>query len=484
LNRPSHGNRLLDEETSYNKDFLAIEKEKMHTLNPEQRIAFDEILESVYGQSRIFFLDGPGGSGKTYLYNVLLGAVRHDGMVALAVASSGIASMLLSGGRTAHSRFKITLDANDCFCNIEKGTHLAHLLCSTKLIVWDEAPMAHKATIEAVDCALRDIRDNDSPFGGITVVFGGDFRQILPVIPKGNRAMTVQASLKRSYLWQLIKVLKLTSNMRVQGDEFQAYRDFIMRIGNGTQPQDEDGNVEFPQSTVVSSLDDLIESTYPDFKNAYKQTDYLSERSILTTRNDRVDDLNDKLLNLLDGPRMEYSSSDSLILSEKTNASLYPTEFLNSLDVNGCPPHKLFLKVGCPIILLRNLDANHGLCNGTRLIVQRLHSHVIEARIMTGVRKDEVVFIPRIDFIPETRLPFEFRRRQFPVRVCFAMTINKAQGQTIEHVGLYLPEPVFTHGQLYVGVSRNRNPEHFRICVDNPKKPNLTKNIVYLEILQ
>ena len=64
------------------------------------------------------------------------------------------------------------------------------------------------------------------------------------------------------------------------------------------------------------------------------------------------------------------------------------------------------------------------------------------------------VFIPRIDFIPKTELPFEFKRRQFPVRVCYAMTINKSQGQSMKYVGLYLPEPVFTHGQLYVGLSR------------------------------
>jgi ATP-dependent DNA helicase PIF1 len=134
--------------------------------------------------------------------------------------------------------------------------------------------------------------------------------------------------------------------------------------------------------------------------------------------------------------------------------SLYPVEFLNILQFNGIANHKLELKVGVPILLLRNLNQSIGLCNGTRLIVKRLGQRVIEAEIITGNNVGKRVFIPRIIMSPSgTDWPFVLRRRQFPVRVAFAITINKSQGQTFNNVGVYLSSPVYSHGQLYVAIS-------------------------------
>jgi ATP-dependent DNA helicase PIF1 len=109
--------------------------------------------------------------------------------------------------------------------------------------------------------------------------------------------------------------------------------------------------------------------------------------------------------------------------------SLYPMEFLNTLQFNGIANHKLELKVGLPILLLRNLNQSIGLCNGTRLIIKRLGQRVIEAEIITGNNVNKRVFIPRIIMSPfGTDWPFVLRRHQFPIRVAFAMTINKNQG--------------------------------------------------------
>jgi hypothetical protein len=134
-----------------------------------------------------------------------------------------------------------------------------------------------------------------------------------------------------------------------------------------------------------------------------------------------------------DGPlaqRRTYQSVDFVVQGEQRG--VYPTEFLNSLSMLGVPPHTLTLQEGCPVILLGNMPG--GFTNGTRLIVVKLMQHIIDAEIATGPNKGMCVF-----------MPFTLRRWQFPLRSAFAMTINKAQGQTLQTVGVYLPKLVFCH---------------------------------------
>ncbi|XP_064641932.1 ATP-dependent DNA helicase PIF1-like [Lineus longissimus] len=175
----------------------------------------------------------------------------------------------------------------------------------------------------------------------------------------------------------------------------------------------------------------------------------LTNTVILTPTNDHALRMNDTITRKLPGTPKTYASADRVICKDEEEAQQYPLEFLNSLTPTGMPPHRLILKPGVIVMLLRNLDIRRGLCNGTRLIVRQLHTHVIDAEILTGANKGDYVLIPRIKLAPsDVNLPFILERTQFPLKVSYCMTINKAQGQTFDKLGIFLPQSVFIHEQL------------------------------------
>ncbi|XP_019162782.1 PREDICTED: uncharacterized protein LOC109159154 [Ipomoea nil] len=345
-----------------------------------------------------------------------------------------------------------------------------------------------------------------SPFSvithsGKTVVFGGDFRQILPVIPKGTRQDIVGATINSSYLWDKCKVLRLTKNLRLNmmepGVDLQQVEDFakwIASIGDGTMggPNDGYADANIPPEMLLPSTGDhiatIVDSTFPMLKNGGCDHKYLESRAILAPTLDVVNSINEYMSHLHVAESKTYFSCDTVCKSDSSDgilADVHTPEFLNGLRASGIPNHALTLKVGSPVMLLRNIDHSMGLCNGTRLVITKLAEHVVEAKIVSGNNCGTRVLIPRMSMTPtDIRLPFKFQRRQFPLMLSYAMTINKSQGQTLSHVGLLLKKPVFVHGQLYVAASRVSNPNGLKILIGNEGATSCTSttNVVYHEV--
>ncbi|KDO17668.1 hypothetical protein SPRG_21836 [Saprolegnia parasitica CBS 223.65] len=255
----------------------------------------------------------------------------------------------------------------------------------------------------------------------------------------------------------------------------------LRAIGNGSYDRDVvdlggfgDEYICLPEDIVLDgatthALSDLIEFVYPALPSVPINAlpGYLAQRAILAPKNDIVGAVNNIVLSQLPvaaaANHCVYSSADSVeALDDEVQAAAandnvdavqdeatlkYPVEFLNTVNLAGFPPHRLELKVNATVMLLRNLCPRRGLCNGTRLMLKRL---------------------------------------QFPVCLAFAMTIDKSQGQTVPRIGIFLPEPVFAHGQLYVAMSRVQARADIKILALNSKSANgrtYTKNIVYDEVL-
>ncbi|KAL4101157.1 hypothetical protein QTP88_021177 [Uroleucon formosanum] len=314
---PEYDAAIKDSESNQQDTLpLSIQHDLIDSANQEQRDIISTIMKCVSLENtsvpNAYFIDGPGGTGKTFVYKCLINSRIEMGYDVIPVAWTGIEAMLLPGGRTVHSRFRLPLILTDTsVSSLKVNSKKASTIRKSKLIIWDEAPMAKNVSI-------------------------------------------------------------------------------------------------------------------------------FSQFAILTPKNEHCDEINNSIVNMLPGPEKTYLSLNTV--SKDCDDFLFPTEFLDSLHLSGLPPHSLILKKGTIVILLRNLNVTSNPMNGTRFIVRNMYDHSLDLESITGQGTGQRILLPRIDLTPsDSTVPFSFARRQFPIRIAFAMTINKAQGQTLDKVGLYLP---------------------------------------------
>jgi len=507
LDASTHVNLQADEIDLNAETFFEANRSK---LTHDQENIFHTITKHIDEESGgLYAIDAPGGSGKTFLCNVILAYSRKQNKIAIASALSGIAATLMVNGTTFHRRFGVPIECSEeSTSSIKPTSKEADIIRRACIIFVDEVSMMNNKLLDFLDRTLRILMDNDNPMGNKLVVLLHDFRQLLPVIRGGSRGDIVHSCAMYADSWQFFRTLKLTKNMRVellqqannheQSFALDAFSKWLLRLGDGTIDYaiPSTNIFEIPASMACESLEILENRIYGDLAENYMDPDYLKDRAIMSCTNEVIQQCNQSIVDRLPGTAVICESTHTFV-NDDDNLR-HDIGCLPSINPSGMPPHVLKLKPGACIILIRNLSLKDGHCNGTRYVILSITRRCILARKLNNNGADDPtadIFIPRIPMTSKDfDYPVPFVRVQFPVLVAYYLTISRAQGQTFQKAGLYLPRNVFAHGHMYVGLSRCGNPNGLNVYADQMEFAHLqdkldkdrlySKNVVFHEVLR
>ncbi|KAL7135281.1 hypothetical protein ABFS83_11G083000 [Erythranthe nasuta] len=455
-------------------------KKYLSSITDEQKKMFDDIMEAVTSdRDGLFCLYGHGGTRKIFIWKTLLTTIRSKGEITINFAFSGIASLLVPDGIIVHLRFGLPIIVNESStCNVKQHSPQTKFLSKTKLIIWDEAYMMHKYCFNALDQTTKSILDSEMPFSSSppsssSPEFGirGEIREeedkevklpkyrcqtaaalalthrpnttreshapslplasvaasspdytnwfpwqfasiskvrltleevildpdLIKLVLKASRQDIVQATINSSPLWRQYKVMKLNKNMRLLSSSISANADEL-RSG---------------------SLLGLIEFVYPNLVRKLITPEYFEGTAILAPTNESVVFVNDHFPSIITREQNVYLSADSMCkedLLSDVNSEIYCNEFLNTISCSGIPSHKLTLKRGVPVMLIKNID-----------LVINMGKHILNCMMLYSKHIGAMVFIPQM-----------ILRQQFPLMISFGMTINKSQGHTFSRLNVAL----------------------------------------------
>jgi hypothetical protein len=467
-------------------------------LTEEQRA----VLDAVYARAsnppggaadaNLFVLCASAGCGKTFVARQLIGRLRALDKIVIVVASTGIAATMLPGGTTVHRRFGLPIEYRALGRAGGVGTvlddvditdqRLLHstllpthpsraLLRRATLLLWDEAFSANRRLFQSVDSFLQAERRDARHMGGLTTLLIGDPRQIPPIIPGTLAELAIaQAALQSWPPYAAARKFVLTRSMRQERDPHFAA--MLTDIGDGRagipvgQANDSTTHrrVLLRGIATHTSREHFLKAVFPDIHLPA----LCAARAIICARNDDVLEWNNIAITMLAGDETVLTAATQLAdfaddgeqgRNVPLQYSVFTDEYLATVQPSGVPPHQLTLKPGAIAVLISNLAPDDGLTNGTKLIIDRIVSPVllaVRARCpSTGAFTSHL--IPRLRFkfnLHRTRTAVV--RTQFPLLPAFAITCNRAQCQTLDFVGFDATVPVFSHGSLFVALSRAR----------------------------
>ena len=437
-------------------------------LTDEQQLAMDYLNETSSNPSNTnnaMAIIAPAGTGKTAFVQFAVRHLQDQGRSVLCVAASALAATLLPNGRTAHSGMGIPLEC-DYWTYCRWDARMQNVMRAIDVIFWDEISMVSIDTLGCVDRSLKRLMSSDALFGGKVIVFLGDFRQLAPVV-KGARGE--HHSILHAVWFHLCRRFRFTRNFRSSDPTFQQ---LLTDVGDGTIDE-----IEVPSSSIVNSIDELIlrvfGSNIADTSNDRKM--------ILAFTLDQCSMINDAVISRFpSSPSFSVATDD---LRECKNPDEYPEEYVSSLMIPGAPPYSLPLQTNARYMILRNA-APPGMCNGTQAVLLSFSRFMIKMRLLSGPGKSKIVHLPRFSFrvtSENSGLPFAFTRRQFPIIPSYCVSVHKSQGQSLDFIGLVAEKDAFSHGQVYVGMSRVGS--WHQIAFFSPRGETFIKNKVAKELI-
>ena len=345
---------------------------------------------------------------------LLAPAVYISTQAAICVAASAQAAAVLNGGRTAHGQLRIPIDCDEAsYLDLKVNEKLE--VAAAAALLWDEASMVSDVVADCVNRSLQDILQSPVPFGGMPVLFVGDWRQLLPVVP---RSVGHHHTLQKCSWWHYVTLLKLHYNWRCQQPEWLQLLD---DVGMGKL-----SSVQPVAASLRTTVEDVIAAVWPD-----AATSSTAQKAIITLRLEDAAEVNHHIISSLPNATMHAYSYDSFVDCKEPD--LYPEEFIRSLRISGTPDGHLELKVGARYIIMRNLDQKMGIVNGAQIICTALTTRHVTGTILYGSFSGRTVVLPRTTAIinsQQSHLPFTVIRRQFPLIPGYSYTVHRSQGSS------------------------------------------------------